>query len=82
MTFLIIIFLLFIIGPYLIRLLMPILLRSFIKKAQNQMNNPYQQETPRKEGEVNINTPHKKTKTSDEKNQLGDYVDYEEIKEE
>ena len=53
-----------------------------MKKAQNQMNNQYQQETPRKEGEVNINTPHKKTKTSDEKNQLGDYVDYEEIKEE
>ena len=55
-----------------------------MKRAQNQMNQQFgQQEAPyRKEGEVNIDTSTSKSKTSQEKNQLGDYVDFEETKDE
>lgn len=80
MTFLLILFLLFFVGPYLVRWLMPILLKSFMKRAQNQMNQQYQQQEPqhKKEGEVNLNS-NSKTEKPSEKDKLGDYVDFEEI---
>ena len=58
------------------------MLRSFMKRAQNQMNQQFhQQDTPhKKEGEVNI-TDTSKTKKDGKKDKLGDYVDFEEIKE-
>jgi len=67
----------------LVRRLMPFILRSFMKRAQNQMNQQYnqQQDSSKKEGEINIKTNPSKSKSSAEKAQLGDYVDYEEIKE-
>ena len=51
-----------------------------MKRAQNQMGQQFQQQEPqhKKEGEVNI-TSHSKTKSSGEKDKLGDYVDFEEI---
>lgn len=58
---------------------MPILLKSFMKRAQNQMNQQYQQNDSKKEGEVNVSQT-SKAKTSGEKEKLGDYVDFEEIK--
>lgn len=82
LKFLLILFLIFIIGPYLVRLIMPFLFRSFMKRAQNQMNQQFnqQQQPPKKEGEINIKTDPSRSKTSSEKEQLGDYVDYEDIK--
>ena len=52
-----------------------------MKRAQNQMNQQFQQQEPhqRKEGEINLKQNSKKGKPS-EKNKLGDYVDFEEIK--
>lgn len=83
MKFLFILFLIFIVAPYLVRWLMPYLFRGFVKRAQNQMNQQFDQQNqaPKKEGEINIKTNPSKTKSSTEKEQLGDYVDYEEIKE-
>ncbi len=53
-----------------------------MKRAQNQMNQQFQQQEPqhKKEGEVNLSSE-PKTRKPDEKEQLGDYVDFEEIKE-
>lgn len=53
-----------------------------MKRAQNQMNQQFnqQQEPPQKEGEIKIKTDPSKSKPSSDKGQLGDYVDYEEIK--
>lgn len=65
-----------------VRWLLPFVLRFFMKRAQNQMNQQYNQQNDsyKKEGEINIKTNPSKSKTSAEKDQLGDYVDYEEIK--
>lgn len=62
---------------------MPILLKSFMKRVQNQMNQQFRQQEPqeRKEGEINLKHNSKKEKPG-EKNKLGDYVDFEEIKDE
>jgi hypothetical protein len=62
---------------------MPILLKSFMKRAQNQMNQQFRQQEPQKrnEGEINLKHSTKKEKPG-EKNKLGDYVDFEEIKDE
>lgn len=49
-----------------------------MKRAQNQMNQQYQQPEPKKEGEVNFMSD-SKTKKPTEKGRLGDYVDFEEI---
>jgi hypothetical protein len=53
-----------------------------MKRAQNQMNQQFQQQEPqyKKEGEVNLSSE-PQTRKPDEKEQLGDYVDFEEIKE-
>ena len=60
---------------------MPLLFKSFMKRAQNQMNKQYQQQnsSPKKEGEINV-TQTSKSKAHGEKEKLGDYVDFEEIK--
>jgi len=79
LKFLFILFLIFLVAPYVIRWLMPILLKSFMKRAQNQMNQQYQQKDSKKEGEVNVSQT-SRTKPSGEKEKLGDYVDFEEIK--
>lgn len=84
MRLLLILLLIVIIGPYVFRWLLPILIKSFVKRAQNQMNQQFQQQDNqhKKEGEININTNFKETKSSNDKTQLGDYVDFEEIKDE
>lgn len=60
---------------------MPIILKNFVRKAQNRMNYQYRHEetTPKKEGEVNISSD-PKAKTTGEKDKLGEYVDFEEVK--
>lgn len=60
---------------------MPILLKSFMKRANNQMNQQYQEDKPKKEGEINFMS-NSKTEKPEEKSKLGDYVDFEEIKDE
>jgi hypothetical protein len=54
-----------------------------MKRAQKQMNEQYNQQynQSKKEGEINIKTDTSKSKSSTDKKELGDYVDYEEIKE-
>ena len=69
---------------YLLRLIgryvMPYLISVFIRRAQDRMmgNDGTQQKRAKKEGEVSIDSaPKKSTKAS--KENLGDYVDFEEI---
>lgn len=47
------------------------------------MNDQYQRQnpSPHKEGEVNIDATSKSKKSNTDKDHLGEYVDYEEIKE-
>jgi len=66
-----------------VRLLMPFLLKTFIKRAQNNMNQRYDQQNTynKKEGEINVSkTPN--TKPGQHKEDLGDYVDFEDVKDE
>ena len=60
-----------------VRYLLPLWARYFIKKTQAKMQNQYQ-EPQKKEGEISIDYAPKKKKSGDE---LGDYIDYEDIKE-
>ncbi|MEQ8907587.1 MAG: hypothetical protein RIC95_00210 [Vicingaceae bacterium] len=60
------------------RFLIPFLLKRFIKKQQNKYSAYSQSQQDRQEGEVHIKT---NQKNRDEKNHLGDYVEYEEIDE-
>jgi|GEM_PF-6838272 len=62
---------------------MPWILKGFVKRAQQQMGDQFSQgnTSTKKEGEININTPPSENKHNDEKDKLGDYVDFEEVKE-
>jgi len=61
------------------RYIFPILLGRYIKRKQSQFNTQFnQQDSPaEKEGEVSIKIKPKKSKT--ETNDMGEYVDFEEL---
>ncbi|MAZ55134.1 MAG: DUF4834 domain-containing protein [Flavobacteriales bacterium] len=58
---------------FVIRLLLPFLLRTMFKKATNMRSN----ESKKREGEVSIDKSSKQKKQSN--SSFGEYVDYEEI---
>lgn len=60
------------------RLLMPFFVKYIVKKTEQRFGsqNQRQQEPPKKEGEITIE---KMPKTKASNNDVGDYVDYEEI---
>ena len=71
-----IIWLVYIVFRFLVRLLFPSVLRYTMNKAQEQAQRQ-QQEQQKKEGEVRIeHIPDKKNKDDDR----GEYIDYEEVK--
>jgi hypothetical protein len=61
------------------RLLMPLMVKTVVKKAQENFNNQ-QQRQPTPEGEIHVDymppNPKKKSHLQDK----GDFIDYEEIK--
>mgnify|MGYP001587621207 FL=1 len=61
------------------RYIFPILLKRYINKKQSQFNQQFnQQNSPLdKEGEVSIKTKPKKSKN--DTNDMGEYVDFEEV---
>ena len=63
------------------RLLAPILLKRFTKKMQERFNQQYQnpQNPPQEEGKVTIEKTN--TSTTTQLDDVGDYVDFEEIEE-
>lgn len=80
--FIIVIYFLF---RFLGRYILPWLIKRYIKKSQQKFykQNPeadpgFQKKQKKKEGDVNIKTG-KKKKHNQEKEELGEYVDYEEI---
>ncbi|RLD43606.1 MAG: DUF4834 domain-containing protein [Bacteroidetes bacterium] len=68
------------------RYIFPLFLKNFVKKAQENMNRQQgyvdPEEAKQREGEVKIKT-NTQSKTSEDttKQELGDYVDFEEVKE-
>ena len=74
-----IIFLTYLLLKYLGRILAPILLKRFASKMKDRFQGQFnQQNSPvEEEGEVSIKTKPKKSKT--ETNDMGDYVDFEEV---
>jgi len=82
MKFLIIFLLIIFITPYLIRLISPFLLKYFFKKVEKNMNEQYQQQQQNQDNyQQNNNDPNDPQKKK-AKEELGDYVDFEEIPEE
>lgn len=73
MEIFLIIILIILLTPYLLRLVFPFLLRWLIRKTQANQ----QQEKKPKEGDVNIRINQKPN--SSKSNDLGEYVDFEEI---
>ena len=63
------------------RLLAPILLKRFTKKMQERFNQQYQnpQNPPQEEGKVTIEKTN--TSTTTQLDDVGDYVDFEEVDE-
>lgn len=63
------------------RYIFPILLKRYINKKQSQFNQQFnhQDSTLEKEGKVSIKTKPKKSK--DDTNDMGEYVDFEEVDE-
>ena len=61
------------------RYIFPILLKRYINKKKSQFNQQFnQQDSPvEKEGKVSIKTKPKKSK--DDTNDMGEYVDFEEV---
>ena len=62
------------------RLLVPIVLRMFMKRAQRNFQQQFgqQQQKPQKEGEVSIDSK-PKNKSNSSENSFGEYVDFEEV---
>jgi hypothetical protein len=75
LRFIAIFFLSVVLLSYVIRFL----LRIFLKRMQKRYNNQYNQSdtTNRKEGEVHVSQVKQKDKIVD--NNVGDYIDYEEV---
>ena len=61
------------------RFLFPVLLKRYVRKKQSQFNQQFnQQQYPvEKEGNVSIKTKPNKSKT--DTNDMGEYVDFEEV---
>ena len=74
-----IIFLTYLLLKYLGRILAPILLKRFASKMKDRFQGQFnQQNSPvEEEGEVSIKTKPKKSKT--DTNDMGEYVDFEEV---
>ena len=62
------------------RLLVPIVLRMFMKRAQRNFQQQFgqQQQKPQKEGEVSIDSK-PKNKSNSSETSFGEYVDFEEV---
>ena len=64
------------------RLLVPIVLRMFMKRAQRNFQDQFgqfqQQQKTQKEGEVSIDSK-PKNKSNSSENSFGEYVDFEEV---
>jgi hypothetical protein len=67
------------------RYVAPYLISIFIKKAQKKMMQDMGQDSPpsfsKKAGEVNVDYIPKKNKKDNNKDDMGDYVDFEDVKE-
>ena len=63
------------------RFLFPVLLKRYVSKKQSQFNQQFnqQQDPVEKEGNVSIKTKPNKSKT--DTNDIGEYVDFEEVDE-
>ena len=78
-----IIFLTYLLIKYLARILAPILLNRFVNKMNQRFQNQFhkkfnQQQDPfEKEGNVSVKIKPKKSKT--DTNDMGEYVDFEEV---
>ena len=62
------------------RLLVPIVLRMFMKRAQRNFQQQFgqQKQKPQKEGEVSIDSK-PKNKSNSSETSFGEYVDFEEL---
>ena len=88
LNFLFIVFLIILIVPYVFRLLAPFLMKYFMgkvqKNMQNQMRDNQEQADEYNGFETENNPDHSAEsdqKTKQNKEELGDYVDFEEVKE-
>ncbi|MDR3286908.1 MAG: DUF4834 family protein [Prevotellaceae bacterium] len=67
---------------YILRLLLPYLMRRFVQRVEKQFteqfNNTAKQKQAKREGQVSINQTDKKEKKVDKN--VGDYIDFEEEK--
>lgn len=67
------------------RYIAPYLIQMFVKKAQKRMMQDMGHEPPssgkKKEGEINVDYVPDKKKKNANKDDMGDYIDFEEIKE-
>lgn len=66
------------VGRYIFPLIIKWYVKRFSKRFYDGMNQKYQQNNDRKEGEIHIDHIPEKDKNSN--SDKGDYVDYEEIK--
>ena len=88
LNFLFIVFLIILIVPYIFRLLAPFMMKYFMGKVQKNMQNQMRDNQERandfngSEADNNtIHSPESNQKTKKNKEELGDYVDFEEVKE-
>ena len=62
------------------RLFMPLMVKTVVKKAQENFNNQQQQRTQTREGEIHVDYMPPAEKKKSHLQDKGDFVDYEEIK--
>lgn len=63
-----------------VRLLLPVLFQSMMKKAQNQANQRYQEQQRQANPDGKIRVDYMPPKTKSPGDTAGDFVEYEEIK--
>ncbi|MDY6800001.1 MAG: hypothetical protein SVU94_02105 [Bacteroidota bacterium] len=72
--FILILFIIF----FLIRVVTRFILKKYVKNMQNQYKDSHHQTQQKKEGDVTIKSSSKQNKKIDD--DIGDYIDYEEVK--
>jgi hypothetical protein len=62
------------------RVILPMLVKNFVEKKSREFQERFNQQPPKPEGEITIETKDKKKSKNKKDDDEGKYVDYEEIK--
>jgi hypothetical protein len=64
---------------FLLKIFLPIIMKSMINKAQQNFNNQQQSQNPFANQQEKVHNPEPQSRNPKAKKQVGEYIDYEEL---